>query len=1159
MLHLHFSNRLDTLAAGLLDLLDQARPASAWDDEVVVVPSAAVRRWLQRRIALHRGVCAGVAFPFLARWLWQLSARVLPQVGADSPFSPPVLAWRVHAALGDAAFTAPHPTLHRYLAQADEVMRFELAGRIAAQLEQYVTYRPGWLQAWQMGRVLGLDGEGTAGDEAWQAALWQRLARELSLAEEHPVHAMARALQGAPAHALAAAGLQQPLHVFALPGMPPVYLGALQGLAAVAEVHVHALNPCQHYWYEAVDRRRLAWLHERGRGDGHEIGNRLLSAWGGAAQAHLGALCHAAGDGVLDDARFVDPPTDTLLGAWQRSVLEMEELGPGSHPLAADDRSVEVHVCHSLTRQVEVLHDHLLGLLADNPRLHPSRVLVVTPDLEAAAPLVEAVFGGAPRERRIDFSITGRARSTVNPVARALLDLLSLADSRLPATALYGVLQQPPVARRFGLDPLALQQLLGALRDSGLRWGFDGAHRAALGLPGDNRHTLDDTLQRLFLAEALPDDADEPFAGRWPAGSGPLDSATLGTFWRFVQALRSCCARVSTQAAPTGWASTLRDTVETFIDPGPEGQDDLREVLAAVDSVTAAMRSAGLDASGAAPVPLAVVRTALQEALDDPAHGGVPGGGVTFASMSSMRGLPFDVLCVLGLDDGAFPGRSQAAEFDLIARHPQRGDRQRRIDDRQLFLDLLLAADQHVALFFTGRSVRDNAPLPPSVLVSEWVDDVLVPAAAANPDDAASRDAMRRRLVVEHPLQPFSPECFDPSQPRRQSFDAELAQAVRQGMQALAETAGQEACARHDSAEGGSQGSTEEGAEESGDEAADQSIDESLDESLEESAEAGPQARFFRAPLPPVDAGWHEVNLESLAEFLRHPAQYLLRRRMGLHLAWDEEAPDDDEPFDVSWSAQRALAARLVPLLVAGQDPEAVARAALAGTELPAGDIGEADLSALMPTLVTLAQRWRTLSAAAPLPPHTARLTATLDAQPWSLQGQWSDLRPEGLVRWRAAALSGADRLEAWAHHLLLCADPPPSAPPRTVWLALGSELAFAPVPAAQARVWLEDLLRLYQRGLREPLRLFPKASWAYVESKGSASMARNAWARHSGSGGSSGESLQPAHRLAWRGRDDALGGDFDAIARQVFGPLRSAIEGGTLPAADPPVPGDTP
>ena len=94
------------------------------------------------------------------------------------------------------------------------------------------------------------------------------------------------------------------------------------------------------------------------------MGNRLLAAWGRQTQSHIDLLVEAGGEGVLDDAHFEPNPGDTLLAQLQNAILELRELEPGSVTLADADRSIEVHLCHSLTRELEVLHDHLLGLFA---------------------------------------------------------------------------------------------------------------------------------------------------------------------------------------------------------------------------------------------------------------------------------------------------------------------------------------------------------------------------------------------------------------------------------------------------------------------------------------------------------------------------------------------------------------------------------------------------------------------------------------------------------------------------------------------------------------------------------------------------------------------------------------------------------------------------
>jgi len=1115
MLHFHFSNRFETLAALLLARLG-AGGGDPFAADTVIVPSAAVQRRLTLDIARAHGVCAGVEFGFLAQWLWQQMRSVLPGVAETSPLAPGVLAWRVYALFGDAGFVAAQPRLQQYLAGADAVMRYELARRVAGLLDQYVTYRPEWLSRWQAGQRVLPPGDPARIDEAWQAALWQRLAAVMGLAATHPARAFVDALDAGGEALARRAGLPREVHLFALPTLPPLHADLLLHLGRWMDLQVYVLNPCREYWYEVIDRKRLAWLAARGRAEGHEEGHRLLAAWGRQTQALVDGLLERTGEAATEDHHFVAHPGRSLLAQWHNAVLDLVELAPGSVALEGDDRSVEVHVCHSLTRELEVLHDRLLALFKEDPSLQPGDVLVVTPDLEAAAPLIDAVFGSAPPERFLPYALTGRARSRVNAPAKALLALLDLAASRCGASELFALLRQPIVARRFGLDDAALETVHEALLASGLRWGLDAAHRAAAGLPAEARHTLADALDRLFLGHALPVDAREPVAGLLPAGdlegSGAL---VLGALHRFAEALRELQATLARPHAPARWAALVQEALARFLAPAAEDLDDLSELQDSLRGLAATMARAELDE----PLPLPVLRRALEQALDDPARGGVPGGRISFSAMSPLRGLPYAVVCVVGLNGDAFPGSERASEFDLMAARPRRGDRQRRQDDRNLFLDLLLAARRAVHLSHTGRSVRDNSPLPPSVLVDELL-DVLVPAIATDPDDPAALRAARARLVVEHPLQPFAQVAFQrDADPRLRSHRRELCNALVASLNAppvpVAEVWPDE------------------------------------DEAEDEAAEApswAPQPPFFSAALPPPGAEWRSVTLAQLIEFFRHPARYLLRRRLGLALVREADELQDDEPFVPERQAQWALAERLLPALLAGADAARLLRLAEAGTEWPAGALARAPLQQMLATLQPFAARVRAASAAPVLPPHAATLDIDLDGESWPLSASHTDLRPDGLVRWRAAPLQPRDRLEAWLHHLWLNANPPPGGTRPTRWLAQDSTLVLRPLaghgtesspsagPAA-ARARLAELLRLYRRGLTEPLPFFPKAAWALVDGDGSFDAARRVF--QPGPQHPHAEGADAAIRLAWRGRSDLLGDDFAAVAQAVFGPLR--------------------
>ncbi|MGH9576626.1 MAG: exodeoxyribonuclease V subunit gamma, partial [Terriglobales bacterium] len=469
------------------------------------------------------------------------------------------------------------------------------------------------------------------------------------------------------------AGLPERAHVFCLPALPPLYLEILRGLGRWTELQLYVMNPCREYWFEVVDPKRLTHLAAAGKAEHHETGNSLLAAWGKQAQAHIDLLL--SGDGELEQTTFSFEPdaADTLLARVHNSILELEDLHAGSVALAENDRSIEVHLCHSLTRELEVLHDQLLMLFAGPNPPAPGDILVVTPNLNEAAPLIEAVFGTAPEGRRIAYAITGQSQRRINPIAHALDSLIALTAGRHSASAVFDLLTQDPVAARFDLDSESLDSIRAWIEGSGIRWGLEAAEREDFDLPATGDHTFADGLQRLYLGYAIGE-TDACVDGRIGSGNAEGQRAmALGTFWRFVEDLRQLRREWLRPKDAQRWRDALNGALARFVAEAPEWSEDFRAVQVATAQLHDQMERGGLKAG----VPLDAIRSALGELLDDPARGGVPGGKVAFSSMSSLRSLAYRVVCAIGMNDGVFPTAGRALEFDLVALAPRRGDRQR--------------------------------------------------------------------------------------------------------------------------------------------------------------------------------------------------------------------------------------------------------------------------------------------------------------------------------------------------------------------------------------------------------------------------------------------------------------------------------------------------
>ena len=1196
MLHAHFSNRFERLLDALLDRMNSPG-GSPFDREQIVVPSVAVHRRIELSAADRFGVCANVEFSYLAEWLWRQIGRFVP-IAPVSPFKTPVLTWRVFQLLDDNKLVADHPRLASYLKSADATMRYDLATRIAALFDQYLTYRTDWLMAWQDRRhVMTVDvadeQRQSEQDERWQAAFWRRIAADIGTGRQHPSVAFFDAMaaigreskraserdqtapdgrsqtapggrsqtapggrsQSAPGGERHAADegdtratnirakLPATAHVFCLPATPPLYLNILRELGRWIDVHLYVLNPSREYWFEIVDPKRLSYLKITAAAQHHEVGNRLLASWGKQTRAHVDLLFDGGidDDGVggadIDDD-FVPSGNNSLLGRVQDAILDLIDPAPGSLDVDASDRSIEVHVCHSLTRQLEVLHDQLLAILAGPNPPRPSEIVVLTPNLEDAAPLIEAVFGTAPRPRQIPFAITGRPSSSQNAAARALLAILAVATSRFHASAVFDLLQQPIVARRFAIDTDDRDTIHRWIRQSGIRWGLDAGQRTALELPGVLHHTFDDGLDRLFMGYALPSAIALPLNGRLPAGGAEGSGAlALGSFENFIDQLEWLRIQLSRPRSADDWRKVLDGVIETFLQPIDDEVDDVREAANTIRELHQNMMLGGTRDSGGGGGVIAfeVVLAALREALDEAARGGVPTGAVTFSSMASLRNLPFRHVCVIGLDDGVFPSAARPDEFDLMAVAPRRGDRQRRSDERNLFLDVVLAAREKLYLSYTGRSVRDNAPLPPSVVVAELI-DYLATASAVAPVTPSSIDVARKRLIVEHPLQPFSPSYFDPATDvRRRSFNDEY----RAALSARFEASDRDAEADGVTGTLSVPGSSNPGFAPSPE---------------DEEIAADTQAAFFPAALPDAGTEFRAVTLQQLERFFRNPSAYLLKERLGVDLPETEQVLADDEPFVAGWLDRTALAKRLLPRLLDGDgavnnadsvdgadgdDNVDIAALAHAGVEYPQGRLGDVELRTELTRLEEFAARVRKDTKEDCLTPISETLTFDIEGEAWTLTGGFSDLRPSGLIRNHYDDVRPYEYLSGWLAHLFLNAIAPDGVTPRTRWHSRDGDYVLKPSPDARER--LLDLMRLYRKGLHKPLHFYPKSSWTLVTENFKEAYGK--WRTMPYLPFPGEDRRSPAYPIALRGVADPLDGEFIESSGLVFNPLLLVIE----------------
>ncbi|MFW5846157.1 MAG: exodeoxyribonuclease V subunit gamma, partial [Planctomycetota bacterium] len=605
--------------------------------------------------------------------------------------------------------------------------------------ERYASYRPvETLQAW----AAGLEGPHDT-DAPWQSELWRAL---LAAGCGDPL-----ADQAALLAALRSDGGELPARIYAVGfnNMAPALLEQLAVLAERCVVHVACLQPTWGYWGE--DQRSLRELVRAGV-PAADWGNRLLGDWGRVGRDFLRALDEAGADYQADPEAFPPPRGSGLLQRLQRDLAAAASpTEAGVHRLDAVDYSLQVHACHSLRRQLEVTKAAIHRACAADPELRPHDIAVMTPDPAAVAPMAAALFAGHDHGPPIAVAVADRSPRQLDPAAAVLLRLLDLLPGRFTAGEVLDFLGNAPVAAAWSLGADELDRLRDWIDRADLRWGVDAAHRqeelghayaAGAWLHGLQRLQLAwwfgpdaDAAQVFTVPDADPAEAVVPVADLQPDAADALARLT-----RLLQPLLASAADCRRAQSPAWWQERLVRLLQhvlqcTADDPA------LAEVVAGLAAWRAGLEALdwrqGLDAG--------LVAAVFGDRYGQAGGGDFGRGAVTVCGMQPMRSVPFRMLCLVGMDDGAFPREQCTPDFDLLRRHPRPGDRDARAEDRYLLLEMLTAVRDRLCIAYQGFDAREQTALPPALPVGELLD---VAAATCGLSPAAAR----ARLVVEHRL-----------------------------------------------------------------------------------------------------------------------------------------------------------------------------------------------------------------------------------------------------------------------------------------------------------------------------------------------------------------------------------------------------------------------
>jgi len=747
-INLQVSNSLIQLAKSLCINLQQENK-SVFTPHFLVTQTDGMNSWLKLQMAQNMGIASNYKF-LKPNDLIQKVYNLFSTYNDSKPLSADNQTWLLYKLMAEPEFINRFKTVANYyhnVGPDDGIKRLALAQKVADLFDQYQIYRPQIIKDWNNESLAD------ANTNNWQKYLWlktKQLLNKQLLDKTILADFIFEALKD-PQNQRKLNQFMPSVHLFGLSITTDYHLELFYKIGEYINVWFHIINPAPAvYWFEDRSEKQLAKF--KNKSFTHDIqnqGNALLTNWGGIIKDTFGLLFK--NDALLNAYETIEieePIADTLLHCIQQDIFNNAVLEYRNKLNISTilDGSITINSCFTPVREVEVLYNYLVGLVdkQQDEKLSAREIVVMVSDIDAYAPYIKAIFNNAPYN--FPFTIADESIASDITLSGALKAILTLNSENFKVENVLQLLDNNYIKNRFGIANVNL--IRNVVGKANIRFGITGnlANESIF-------FSWQYGLKRIIYGICISGDEEylctEPSIFTLDAAEGS-DAKTIITFCHFVEVLISSITERNKNRDLANWVLYIQNVLQNLVFEPTEESDEDYDIL-----INQLVKYGELEDILTEKISYEVFTHNFLKGLGTATRTSTfVAGGITFCSLIPMRSIPFKVVALLGLNYDKFPRKEKPISFNLMDKK-QAGDRNVKDNDKHLFLETLLSAQQYLYISYVGQSVKDNTIIPPSVLIDELLD--YIQTGGLNKEDVA------KQLVTKHPLHSYNKKYNDPN------------------------------------------------------------------------------------------------------------------------------------------------------------------------------------------------------------------------------------------------------------------------------------------------------------------------------------------------------------------------------------------------------------